>query len=101
MFANINHATVRSAEHFQRAMDSWHLAIQKQSGFLGFLTLKEQEHPDRLVIVTLWESPAAAREWNQNSDFAHLRETEIAPNLSDWTFTPTTVEAAELPKVVV
>lgn len=101
MFANINHFTVTSAEQFRRIADSWRALIQKQAGFVGFLTLEEREHPDRLVIVTLWDSAEAARGWNQNSDYGRLLEAEIAPNLSDWTITSTTVEAADIRNVVV
>jgi len=101
MYANINRVTVRPGRGPQEFQDRWLAAAHQQPGYVGILTLQEQEQPDHWVIVTLWESAEAARSWGQNPAFARLRDEEIQPMTVDWSITPATVVAAELKNIVV
>ena len=101
MYANINRLGVRPGRSPQEFQDRWLEAAHRQPGFVGYLSLQEQEQPDHWVVVTLWESAEAARGWGQNPDYVRLREEEIQPMVTDWSITATTVAGAELKNVVV
>ena len=102
MHAHINQFTLKSGGELPReATDRWRTLIERQPGFQGFLSMRDQEHENQLTIVTLWESAEAAHQWGQNPDFVKIRDSEIQPAISDWTITHATVEAADLRKTSV
>ncbi|HET7034742.1 MAG TPA: antibiotic biosynthesis monooxygenase [Thermomicrobiaceae bacterium] len=102
MHAHINQFTLKSGSELPReSTDRWRATIERQPGFVGFLSLREQDEANHVMIVTLWESVEAAHQWGQNPDFVHMRDTEIEPAISDWKITHATVEAADLNKISV
>jgi heme-degrading monooxygenase HmoA len=97
MFARINEVTVKPEADqaaLQKTSADWLALIQKQAGYLGHVTILQEDR--RMTVVTLWESPEAGQGWLDNPDFQRLRDERIAPNYASWTTSEGTVESAEL-----